>query len=87
MSVVPRACHAVHHNPHRHLSGRRRKFVQGLPAPDGASPRCRQSPPNTSGGSLRRLAMYAPQPHSLIHIPIAGRSKPGTDRGSHGVPT
>ncbi len=28
------------------------------------------------GGSLRRLAMHAPQPRSLIHAPIAGRSYP-----------
>ncbi len=27
------------------------------------------------GDSLRRLAMHAPQPRSLIHAPIAGRSK------------
>ncbi len=29
------------------------------------------------GDSLRRLAMHAPQPRSLIHAPIAGRSKRG----------
>ncbi|WP_239406226.1 hypothetical protein [Frankia sp. Cj3] len=34
----------------------------------------RRSPPNTSGDSLRRLAMHAPQPRSLTHTPIAGHS-------------
>ncbi len=39
------------------------------------SPRCRRSTPDTSGASLRRLAIYAPQPRSLTHAPIVGRSK------------
>ncbi len=34
----------------------------------------RHPPPTTSSGSLRRLAMHAPQPRSLTHTPIAGRS-------------
>ncbi len=52
--------------------GNRGRGVAGL----GHAPRCVVvgRHPKDQGDSLLRLAMHAPQPRSLIHAPIAGRS-------------
>ncbi len=76
---------AIRPSGSRRPGGASHRRCPSIAARDARVPRLVGRRP-TQGTSPRRLAIHAPEPRSLIHTPVAGRSNPVIDRPAQRVP-